>query len=369
MAALGGLHRRIPAVLLAVAVVGCAWAAASQRGAGTPPAATKQPSQSSEGVGPEASNLEGKAAQLFRDAKALFAEKQYAKAVPVLQEAEKVAPAEQVIHHYLGYALWKEDRFKEAGQEFERAHRLDPKNAYSLYFLGRVYDAQGETSAAVRSYESEFALGTPVYDTYQRLAVAYLRRGEPKKALEMVQRGLQATPWESSLHYQLARIYQQTGHPKEAKEEFDATNRLKQSDQASIQKLLDLSVAIQEKNAESVTALRQELLVQTPRDPEIMHSLGLVLGCQGPRELTQGLLISLIWDLGEILREFQAHPLARALNAALRLIQTLEEAANRDAQCLGDLEQASRGYSVDAAFVLVRLLIGDSDQVGELLLG
>ncbi len=276
--ALGVIRRHIPAALLVAALVGCTSAARGQSTAGT---ADKQPSQSSEAVGPEASELQGKAAQLFREAKELFADKQYAKAVPVLQEAAKVAPTEQVIHHYLGYALWKEDRFKEAGQEFELAHRLDPKNAYTLYFLGRVFDAQGETNGAIRSFESEFALGTPVYDTYQRLAVAYLRRGEPKKALEMVQRGLQATPWESSLHYQLARIYQQSGHPKEAKEEFDATNRLKQSDQASIQKLLDLSVAIQDKNAGRVFALRQELLAQTPRDPEIMHSLGLVLGKHG----------------------------------------------------------------------------------------
>ena len=279
--ALGVIRRHIPAALLLAALLGCASATSGQSKAGTPKTIDKQPSQSSEAVGPEASELQGKAAQLFRKAKDLFADKQYAKAVPVLEDAAKVAPTEQVIHHYLGYALWKEDRFKEAGQEFERAHRLDPKNAYTLYFLGRVFDAQGETNAAIRSYESEFALGTPVYDTYQRLAVAYLRRGEPKKALEMVQRGLQATPWESSLHYQLARIYQQTGHPEEAKEEFDATNRLKQSDQASIQKLLDLSVAIQDKNAERVIALRQEFLAQTPRDPEIMHSLGLLLGKHG----------------------------------------------------------------------------------------
>jgi len=279
--ALGVIRRPVPAALLVAALVGCASAALGQSTAVTAATTDKPQSRSSEAVGPEASELQGNAAQLFREAKALFAEKQYAKAVPVLQEAAKVAPAEQVIHHYLGYALWKEDRFKDAGQEFERARRLDPKNAYTLYFLGRVFDAQGETNAAIRSYESEFALGAPVYDTYQRLAVAYLRRGEPKQALQMVQRGLQATPWESSLHYQLARIYQQTGHPREAKEEFDATTRLKQSDQASIQKLLDLSVAIQNKNAERVSALRRELLAQTPRDPEIMHSLGLLLGKHG----------------------------------------------------------------------------------------
>jgi len=232
-------------------------------------------------VGPLEHHLFDRAEKLFNNATDLFAKDQFSEAVPVLQEAAKVAPGEPIIHHYLGYALWKGNRFHEAGQEFEEARRLDPKNAYTLYFLGRVFDAQSETSAAIHSYESDLALGEPVYDTYQRLAEAYLRRGDPKKALDMVQRALQKTPWESSLHYQLARIYQKTGRLKEAKEEFDTTDRLKQSDQASIQKLLAIAVAIHDGKADRVFSLRDELYGQTPRDPEIMNSLGLLLGKNG----------------------------------------------------------------------------------------
>ncbi len=195
----------------------------------------------------------------------------------MLQEAIRVAPSEPILHHHLGYALWKINHYKEAGQEFEVARRLDPKNAYTLYFLGRVFDDEGITGAAIHCYESEFVLGEPVYDTTQRLAEAYLRQGDSRKALDLVERALQKTPWESSLHYQLARIYQKTGRLKEAKEEFDATNRLKQADQATIQKLLEISVAIQQGKADKVFAIRQELLAQTPRDPEMMNSLGLLL--------------------------------------------------------------------------------------------
>jgi tetratricopeptide (TPR) repeat protein len=253
-------------------------------GQSTPGSSATSPrpqNHASEAVSPAASELQGRAARLFHEAKALFTDNQFSKAVPVLREAAKVAPNDPVIHQYLDYALWKEDRYKEAGEEFAEARRLDPKNAYTLYFLGRVFEAQSQTDASIHSYESEFGLGTPVYDTYQRLTEAYLRRGESKKALDLVQRALQMTPWESSLHYQLARIYQKTGRLNEAKEEFDATNRLKQSDQTSIQKLLDIFMAIQESKPDRVSSLRQELLAQTSRDPEIMHSLGLLLGKNG----------------------------------------------------------------------------------------
>ena len=267
--------------LLVFSLTGYASPARCQSPQGAPGAPTRPQEPAPEAAGHTASVPQDQAEQLFRQATDLFAANKFSDAVPVLQLAEKIAPREPVIHHYLGYALWKANRFQEAQVELEQARRLDPKNAYTLYFLGRVLDSQVQTAAAIHAYESEFALGPPVYDTYQRLGENYLRRGDAKKALEMIQKAIQITPWESSLHYQLARIYQKTGRVQEAKEEFDATDRLKQSDQVSIQKLLGMSLAIQQGKADQVFVLRDQLFAQTPRDPEIMHSLGLVLAQGG----------------------------------------------------------------------------------------
>ena len=49
-------------------------------------------------------------------------------------------------------------------------------------------------------------------------------------------------------------------------------------------------------------------------------------------------------------------------------VRTLEEVAHLDAQGVSDAAQPTRGDPVDALLVLVRLLIGDPDQLGQLLL-
>ena len=53
---------------------------------------------------------------------------------------------------------------------------------------------------------------------------------------------------------------------------------------------------------------------------------------------------------------------------ALLRVELLEEVADVDAQRLGDLVEPSGGNPVDAGLVLVRLLVGDADQLGHLLL-
>jgi predicted Zn-dependent protease len=94
--------------------------------------------RASEATRPARNRLSGRPQQLFREATDLFASGQFSEAVPLLREATKLAPDEPTLCHYLGYALWKENRWKEAGQEFEKALHLDPKNVYALYFLERT---------------------------------------------------------------------------------------------------------------------------------------------------------------------------------------------------------------------------------------
>src|SRR6185437_4235783 len=98
-------------------------------------------------------------------------------------------------------------------------------------------------------------------------------------------------------------------------------------------------------------------------------SMRLVLRREGARQLAQRLLMLLVRDLREVARELQAHPLARADRAAALGIEPLEEIGDRHAQHARDLEEAAGRDAVDATLVFMRLLVGDADQVGKLLLG
>src|SRR5205823_6164077 len=84
---------------------------------------------------------------------------------------------------------------------------------------------------------------------------------------------------------------------------------------------------------------------------------------------TQRLLVSHVRNVGEVASQLETHPLAGTDSPFTFLFEPVEEIADRDAEYLRDFEQATGGNPVYAPLVFVRLLIGDPDQIGQLLLG
>jgi len=208
----------------------------------------------------------------------LIEKDRFAAAIPLLRQAADLDPEAARIHHYLGYALWKTRQWSAASAEFETALKLEPGNPYTEYFQARIAYSQGDVDRAIQLYEATIASGNPVFDTRQRLGQAYLRKGKLTKALDATQQTLQQTPWDGALHYQLGRIYRQMGRLNEAQQEFELSARSKRVDQASIQKLLELSEAIRDKQRDRALELRAELLGQPFHDPDTLVWLGTLLG-------------------------------------------------------------------------------------------
>lgn len=228
----------LPVILTVVLLLMTSLASAQNRGAHPDGPLPISPAPAA--VGPFSTITATEAAELFRQGTERVAKNDFSGAESLLRRALTLAPDDPTLHHYLGYALWKKNNRDEADNEFKEALRLDPKNAYTLYFLGRIAAEQGSPKRAMSYYEAEIALGNPVYDTYQRLSQGYLQEGQANQALSMVQLALRNTPWDGSLHYLLARIYQTRGNLAAAKEEFDASSRLRDTDQQSIRDLLEM---------------------------------------------------------------------------------------------------------------------------------
>src|SRR5215469_5395136 len=184
------------------------------------------------------SNSDANAQQLFDSASGFIRQSRFAEATALLQKAAELSPQSPGIHHYLGYALWKQDQWAAAETEFKKAQQLDAKNPYTLYFLARIAQSTQHTEEAIRDYEAILALGLAVYDTNQRLGQLYADRGQLGKARSSIEAALKETPWDSALYYQLGRIDQQTGHPAAAREEFASAERLKGASQVAVQHLL-----------------------------------------------------------------------------------------------------------------------------------
>src|SRR5215813_3611505 len=90
---------------------------------------------------------------------------------------------------------------------------------------------------------------------------------------------------------------------------------------------------------------------------------------QCPGELANRLLMLLVPDLGKIAGDLEQHPLVRGDLTRAFLPDAFVKVGDRRAQRAGYLEQSSSRNAIDAALILVSLLIGNSDHFSELLLG
>ncbi len=220
----------------------------------------------------------GSARDLFEGAAARIRNGQYSSAVPLLRQAIALAPEAASLHHYLGYALWKLNQWNEATDEFEKARQLDPTNPYTCYFLARIAQSSGDVDRSILFYEKVLKLGPAIYDTNQRLGQEYFDKGSPGKARIRIESALQETPWDGSLYFQLGKIDQKMGRHEQARAEFDAVDRLKREDQATIQHLVELAEAVSNSRADAARQLRDEFLNRPSQDPEVLDAVGVLLG-------------------------------------------------------------------------------------------
>src|SRR6516225_9855747 len=86
-------------------------------------------------------------------------------------------------------------------------------------------------------------------------------------------------------------------------------------------------------------------------------------------KLAHRLLMPFVSDLREISGDLKQHALVWCDLPRTFLPDAFVEVADRRAPCPGDLKQPAGRYPIDPALVFVRLLIGNADHLGELLLG
>src|SRR5919106_2377963 len=100
------------------------------------------------------------------------------------------------------------------------------------------------------------------------------------------------------------------------------------------------------------------------------HSYGPSVGLgQGTRHRDDSLLVPAIRDSNEVARKLQQQPLLMRQHERTGPAHALEEIANVDAERPSNIVQAPRSNAADPPLVLGRLLKGDPDQRGHLLLG
>ncbi|MGA7915423.1 MAG: tetratricopeptide repeat protein [Candidatus Acidiferrales bacterium] len=74
-------------------------------------------------------------------------------AMPLLEQAEGIAPDSNKVRYELGKAYFDLGQLDKAQPELEAAVRIDPKSRESHYLLGRIYQRLGKTELAAQEFK------------------------------------------------------------------------------------------------------------------------------------------------------------------------------------------------------------------------
>lgn len=167
----------------------------------------------------------------------LFGLQRYSEAAREFQLALEADPHLSDARYHLAVSEFNERQYAEARREFDRLVPLAYKKRWVTYYLGRLDLADGRLDSAIRRFES-LEQPQPLEDELYYLGSALMKKGEPKRAIPVLEWQIKFNPRDFRTHNLIARAYTKTGHPKQAEHEFELSERLHQYYLAGKQQLL-----------------------------------------------------------------------------------------------------------------------------------
>jgi tetratricopeptide (TPR) repeat protein len=153
----------------------------------------------------------------------------YDQAVAQYKQAIERQPAGSAgLHYKLGNVYWLQGKWAEAKTEFDLELKANPRNCMALWKTGNIMLQTKEDLVKASEFVDralEICPNVPQAILDQaRLAAAM---GRDERALELFRRVARLSPEESSVHYQLARLYRKLGKIEESDTELKIMQELK----------------------------------------------------------------------------------------------------------------------------------------------
>jgi Flp pilus assembly protein TadD len=111
-----------------------------------------------------------------------------------IERALKLDASRPEAHNTLGIVEMGEGKLEPARQEFEQAAQLDPRNAHALNNLGNVLKAMGKLDDAEHAYQRSAALAPRYAEPLNGLGTLEVERDRPRAALPYFERALALAP-------------------------------------------------------------------------------------------------------------------------------------------------------------------------------
>lgn len=186
---------------------------------------------------------------------------------------EKLAESKALIIR--GVEALEHDRQKEALQLFERAATKSPSLPTAWYFLGVVYDREGDSAKALDSWQKALNLQPDYPQTHTALGLMYARAGDFRNAESEFRQTASSNPDDAEAHYNLGLSLSKLERLDEAVSEFtEAISLNPRYVDARMQ--LGLVLSAKGELASAANAYR-ELIGQQPGIAEPHNNLGLIL--------------------------------------------------------------------------------------------
>jgi tetratricopeptide (TPR) repeat protein len=156
----------------------------------------------------------------------LIAEERPREAIEAVRQALDIDPNLTDALAVLGQAHLLSGQWGEALAASRKALIRDPALGLPYRVIGEVYLLQGREDDSIAVFEEARKLLPPHVDLLQKLGGAYIRNKDFPKAQAVLTDALKLDPGDASVHFNLARVYAETGNGPAAIRHMEMSERL-----------------------------------------------------------------------------------------------------------------------------------------------
>ena len=133
------------------------------------------------------------------------------------RRATELAPDYTNAYTQLAILSINREDFAEAERLIQKTIFLEPRNPALLKNDGVLLNLQGRPEEAVARLQDALKLDPSYIDAHRELSRIYLAQNNPAAALREIERVADASPWDFSVHGELAGLYQHLGRTDDAR--------------------------------------------------------------------------------------------------------------------------------------------------------
>ena len=141
----------------------------------------------------------------------LYKEDRFNEATEHYQKAIECKPDYPEAHYNLGEVCWRQGKLDEAIEHYQKAVELEPARAEFYINLGNLLAIQGRPAEAIRQFQKAIAVEPDYTKAHYNLADIFFAQGRWDEAIEHYQQALKQMPDSIHVHYQLGLALQSRG--------------------------------------------------------------------------------------------------------------------------------------------------------------